>query len=182
VSFRLRGDGKNIRTFTRFASQAAEPHQTFTYDSHGARRRINGLPTSIQKPSPPWLCFTSESRLDYTEKMRGMINEFIKETGMEEEDSKKLETTLLKAEKKFTEGSLQTSLDQHSTLKTNCGHDEKMYLKHKWFANVYSEPFSSRLCFTPRSRLDYAEKMRGIMINEFIGEMGMKEKISSEKR
>jgi hypothetical protein len=32
--------------------------------------------------------------------MQGMITELIKETGMEEDDSKKLQDTLLKAEKK----------------------------------------------------------------------------------
>ena len=52
------------------------------------------------------LCFNSESRLECTQQMRGMIDEFIKETGMESEDSKKLETTLLKAEKKSRKGSL----------------------------------------------------------------------------
>jgi GTPase SAR1 family protein len=46
------------------------------------------------------LCVTSEGRLEWTQQMRGMINEFIKETGMEGDDCKKLETTLLKAEKK----------------------------------------------------------------------------------
>jgi len=51
--------------------------------------------------------------------------------------------------------------------------------KEKWFANIYSETFSSRLCFSPRSRLDYAEKMQG-MIHEFIKETGMKEEDSKK--
>jgi GTPase Era involved in 16S rRNA processing len=47
------------------------------------------------------LCFTSRNRLEYAEKMRGMVSDFIDETGMNKEDSKKLEATLLKGEKKF---------------------------------------------------------------------------------
>jgi len=47
------------------------------------------------------LCFGTQSRLDFTEKMRGTIRLLIDEAGMEEEDSKKLEATLLKAEKRF---------------------------------------------------------------------------------
>jgi hypothetical protein len=46
------------------------------------------------------LCFTSQNRLEYTEQMRGMVSDFINETGMNKEDSKKLEATLLKGEKK----------------------------------------------------------------------------------
>ena len=53
------------------------------------------------------LCFGAQTRLEYTEKMRRTINEFIKETGIKEEDSKKLGATLLKAEKKVRKGGLR---------------------------------------------------------------------------
>jgi hypothetical protein len=55
------------------------------------------------------LCFALQSRIDYTEKMRGMIKDFIKETGMTEEDSDKLHHTLIKAEKKLRRGNLHFS-------------------------------------------------------------------------
>jgi GTP-binding protein EngB required for normal cell division len=47
------------------------------------------------------LCFGPQSRPEFTKSMRGTIRQLIEETGMKEEDSKKLEATLLKAEKKF---------------------------------------------------------------------------------
>ena len=50
------------------------------------------------------LRFTTESRLDYTKKMRGMIQDFIKETGMKEEDSEKINAALLNAEKELRKG------------------------------------------------------------------------------
>jgi GTP-binding protein EngB required for normal cell division len=40
--------------------------------------------------------------------------------------------------------------------------------KEKWFANIYSETFSSRLCFPYRNRLE----MRGL-VSHLIGETGM---------
>jgi len=52
------------------------------------------------------LCFAPEKRLAYTEQMRGMITEYINETGMDRGDSKMLATTLLKAEKKTRKGSI----------------------------------------------------------------------------
>ena len=48
------------------------------------------------------LCFVPQSRLDYSTRMRNAICEFVEETSMEEEDSKKLEATLLKAERKLS--------------------------------------------------------------------------------
>ena len=50
------------------------------------------------------VCFSPKTRLEYNQKMRGMIDEFIKETDMDKEDSEKLEATLLKAEKKVRKG------------------------------------------------------------------------------
>jgi len=47
------------------------------------------------------LCFVSQSRLEYSTTMQRMIDEFVKETGIEEEDSKNLKATLLKAERKL---------------------------------------------------------------------------------
>ena len=49
------------------------------------------------------LCFSSRNQLDYTERMRSMIQDFIKETGV---DSEKINATLLKAEKKLRKGRL----------------------------------------------------------------------------
>jgi len=48
------------------------------------------------------LCFVRANRLEYSTRMQNIIGEFVKETGMEEEDSKKLEATLLKAEGKLS--------------------------------------------------------------------------------
>ena len=56
------------------------------------------------KPLSTRIGFAPQGRLAYNEKMRGMINELMKETDMKEEDSKKLDTTLLKAEKKVRKG------------------------------------------------------------------------------
>jgi len=50
------------------------------------------------------LCFKTRNRLDYSQKMRGMIDELIKETSMREEDTEMLQATLLKAEKKLRKG------------------------------------------------------------------------------
>ena len=47
------------------------------------------------------LCFFSRSRLDYSDQMREKIGEFIKESGLKDKDSKELQDTLLKAEKKL---------------------------------------------------------------------------------
>jgi hypothetical protein len=47
------------------------------------------------------LCFTTKNRLDYSTQMRDTVDEFVRETGMKEDDTKKLRGTLLKAEKKF---------------------------------------------------------------------------------
>jgi small GTP-binding protein len=53
------------------------------------------------------LCFGPQSRLDFSEKMRLMINDFVEQTGMKEEDSKKLEVTLLKAETRLRKGTFR---------------------------------------------------------------------------
>ena len=53
------------------------------------------------------LCFGTQSRLDFTEKMRGTIHQLIDEAGMKEEDSMKLEATLVKAEKRFRKSNLR---------------------------------------------------------------------------
>ena len=53
------------------------------------------------------LCFNTRSRMEYNERMRGMINEFVEETGMEKEDSKQLDDTLLRAEKKSRKGTFR---------------------------------------------------------------------------
>jgi len=50
------------------------------------------------------ICFIPQTRLEYNEKMRGLIDDFIKETRMKKEDSEKLDATLLKAEKKVRKG------------------------------------------------------------------------------
>ena len=47
------------------------------------------------------LWFLGHKRLDYSDKMRTSIAQFVEETGMNEEDREKLESTLLKAEGKF---------------------------------------------------------------------------------
>jgi len=47
------------------------------------------------------LCLFSRSRLDYSNQMRETIGKFIEESGLKNEDPKKLEDTLLKAETKF---------------------------------------------------------------------------------
>jgi len=47
------------------------------------------------------LCFVFQSRLEYSTIMQSMIDRFVKETGMEGEDSKNLKATLLKAERKL---------------------------------------------------------------------------------
>lgn len=46
-------------------------------------------------------CFVARDRLDYSAQMRNLIAQFVDETGMEEDDCEKLESTLLKAEKKL---------------------------------------------------------------------------------
>ena len=46
------------------------------------------------------LCFTSRIQLDYTEKMQNMINDLIKETAMKKGDSKRMNETLIKSEKR----------------------------------------------------------------------------------
>ena len=46
------------------------------------------------------LCFP-RSRLDYSDKMQRLINEFVEETDMEKDDSEKLEVVLLTAENKW---------------------------------------------------------------------------------
>jgi len=51
-------------------------------------------------------CFT-RSRLDYSAQMRKALEEFVKETGMEPDDTEKLGGTLVKAEKKFRRGFLR---------------------------------------------------------------------------
>jgi len=53
------------------------------------------------------LCFTTRSQLDYTEKMQSMVNDLITETGMKEEDSKRMNATLMKAEKKLQKGGVR---------------------------------------------------------------------------
>jgi len=50
------------------------------------------------------ICFAPQTRVEYNEAMRAMINEFTKEVGMKKEDSEKLDATLLKAEKKVRKG------------------------------------------------------------------------------
>jgi len=50
------------------------------------------------------ICFTPQTRVEYNETMRDMINKFTKEVGMKKEDSEKLDATLLKAEKKVRKG------------------------------------------------------------------------------
>lgn len=52
------------------------------------------------------ICFFPKSRLEYTEEMRGLIGEFVEQTGMKEEESEILNTTLLKAEVKLQKGRL----------------------------------------------------------------------------
>ena len=47
------------------------------------------------------LCFVVRDRLDYSAQMRTLIAQFVQETGMKEDDCEKLESTLLKAEKKL---------------------------------------------------------------------------------
>jgi len=47
------------------------------------------------------LCFVPRDRLDYSAQMRTVVAQFVKETGMKEDDCEKLESTLLKAEKKL---------------------------------------------------------------------------------
>jgi len=51
--------------------------------------------------------------------------------------------------------------------------------KEKWFVNIYSETFSSGICFTPQTRVEYNKTMRD-MIDEFTKEVRMK-KEDSEK-
>jgi len=46
------------------------------------------------------VCFAPQNKLEFNETMRGLIDNFIRETGMKKEDSEKLNATLLKAEKK----------------------------------------------------------------------------------
>ena len=47
------------------------------------------------------ICFTTRSRLDYSKQMRDALDEFIRETGMRQDDTEKLRGTLVMAEKKF---------------------------------------------------------------------------------
>jgi hypothetical protein len=47
------------------------------------------------------LCLRPKSRLDYSDRMRGLINEFVTETGFPKEESEKLNGVLLMAEKKW---------------------------------------------------------------------------------
>jgi len=47
------------------------------------------------------LCFTTKNRLDYSTQMKDSVDEFVRETEMKQNDTKKLRATLLKAEKKF---------------------------------------------------------------------------------
>ena len=47
------------------------------------------------------MCFVTRDRLDYSAQMRTVIAQFVKETDMKEDDCEKLESTLLKAEKKM---------------------------------------------------------------------------------
>ena len=47
------------------------------------------------------LLFVAHDRLDFSAQMRTMIAQFVKETGMKEDECEKLESTLLKAEKKW---------------------------------------------------------------------------------
>ena len=53
------------------------------------------------------LCFNTRNQLEYNERMRGMINELVEETGMEREDSRQLDATLLRAEKKSRKGTFR---------------------------------------------------------------------------
>jgi len=47
------------------------------------------------------LCFSPKSQLEYSESMRIVVDEFVKETSMQKEDSEKLNQVLLNAEKKL---------------------------------------------------------------------------------
>ena len=50
------------------------------------------------------VCFASRHQLEYNETMQRLIDRFIEETGMDKNDSKKLDATLLKAEKNLRKG------------------------------------------------------------------------------
>ena len=50
------------------------------------------------------LCFRTRSRLEYSDRMRIVIDEYVKEAGMPKEDSEKLNEVLLAAEKKWRKG------------------------------------------------------------------------------
>ena len=49
------------------------------------------------------ICFFARSRVDFATTMKAKLGEFFRETGMNEDDSWKLENTLLKAEKTIEE-------------------------------------------------------------------------------
>jgi len=55
------------------------------------------------------LCFIPRKRLEYTDAMRGVFTDFVKETDMEHKDYEKLEVILLNAETKMRKGGLLSS-------------------------------------------------------------------------
>jgi len=57
------------------------------------------------------LCFVTQSRLDYSTRMKDIVNEFVRETEMNHEDAKKLRATLVNAEKKFRRTKLWYNLN-----------------------------------------------------------------------
>jgi hypothetical protein len=70
--------------------------------------------------------FFSNSRPDYTEKMRCMIDELKKEVGMGGEESEKLDANLLMAEKTFRKRPLSVRIGPIPRIKLIPGQDRKI--------------------------------------------------------
>ena len=58
--------------------------------------------------------FVGRDRLDHSAQMRSVISQFVKETGMQEDDREKLESTLLEAEKKLRKSNRFKIPSKHS--------------------------------------------------------------------